>query len=542
MPFISGIDRTQTHLLPETVEQYVPEDAPVRVIDAFVESLDVTKLGLKDEVAVPLAKGRPRYHPKTLLKLYLYAYLLRIRSSRRLEAECHRNLELIWLLGGLKPDFKTIAEFRRLNPKVFAGVFREFNLVCRRLNLFAGELIAIDGSKFKACNAFEKSFDEKQLKQLIEVVDAGILRYLEQLNKADSEAEGGSGSDPKGGTPEKIKIFKEKVASLEKEKRKCEDLLDRLRKSGRKDISATDSDSRRLHPGRGPGTIVGHNVQVAVDSKHGLIVAQDVVTEANDLHQLAPMAAAAVAFYENSASQVRVPKGSTPEGSTPEGSTPTDASNQPEGQPPVSNADVAASHTDQVLVVLADSGYCEADGLEACERLGVEPVVPGRQMRSQEQQKAGKKPSRIFPKSDFKYDPEKDIHVCPAKHEMPMVRNRKYRGKEYHHYRTNACTGCPFKKECTTARYRIIVRRSNEVFVERASERVRLREAIMRARSALVERIFGTCATWGANKFMMRGLEHVRGEFSLTAFSYNLRRCINIVGVPAILEALNAAK
>ena len=562
MAFISGIDRSQTQMLPMRVEDYVPADSPVRVIDAFVEKLDLSRDDLKLLRRVAAMKGRPSYHPKTLLKLYLYAYVHRIRSSRRIEAECYRNLEVMWLVGGLRPDHKTIAEFRKLNPDLFPQVFREFNLLCRRLNLFAAELIAIDGSKFKACNSSENCFNEKQLVALLERVDAGIAKYLERLNQGDAEAEGCPGPSGAAPTAEQIKLFNDKLDSLAEEKEKCEKLLKTLRESPKNDISVVDGDSRRMQKGRGPGNVVGYNAQVAVDGKHGLIVAERVVTEANDLGQLAPMARAAVTFFEKTQSLAPPAENGK--------STEEPQSGEPQSGEPQSHAqDLAPDETTapvetatpepRALQVLADSGYSEANQLEDCEILGVEPIVPRRHMKATATNaastktgatktgatktgatKTGAKKTEIYPKSDFHYDADKNVYVCPAKNELPHVGDRKYRGKEYRYYKTKACTGCPFKELCTTGRYRTIVRRSNEIYVERAAHRLRVHQGMMRVRSSLVEKIFGTLKGWGFGEFLTRGKVHVQAEFSLSAFAYNFKRCINLVGVDEILKAIYA--
>lgn len=532
MSFLRGPDRTQTQLLPPSIEEYVPEDALVRVIEAFVETLDLEALGFAR--ARPNSTGRPGYDPADMLGLYIYGYVNRIRSSRRLECEAHRNLEVIWLMRNLRPDFKTISEFRRRNTGACRGVLREFNLLCRRMDLFAAELVAIDGSKFKASNNFRKSYDEKQLRSLLEKIDAGIATYLATLEESDRESEGGFGRTVGQSSSEESQelerqAFREKLAGLKKGKKECEMLLDSLLSSNesasdespadespqtkslmeeaqpRKDISRTDRDSRRLKNSKGPGTLVGYNTQVAVDSKHGLILIAEVVPEANDLNQLSPMTQAVQEFLD-----LESPRG------------------KPEAGPLGTESDP------KPLTVLADSGYCEAAHLEDCERRGVIPIVP-RPRTTMGRSNNGEK---IYAKDAFHYDAARDVYVCPAQQEMTLGRERNRRGKVYFDYTTRACTGCPLKACCTKSHYRTITRRAEEGAVERSRERVKAQPHMMRVRQGLVEKVFGTMRMWGHDQFLLRGLPKVRGEFTLSALAYNLRRCVNILGVPAIMRQL----
>lgn len=534
MPYQRGVERTQTQLLPPSVEEYVAADAPVRVIDAFVESLDLEELGFVR--ARPAALGRPGYHPGDLLRLYIYGYLNRIRSSRRLEAEANRNLEVMWLLRGLRPDFKTIADFRRHNTLCFKGVLREFNLLCRKLNLLAAEIVAIDGSKFKASNNFRKSYTAGQLRDLIQKIDQGIAKYLEALDQADSEAEGAGGGPGQGsGGPrsaldkeKRVRDFQRKLADLQQEKEECASLLEELTKdeafAKRGDIARTDRDSRRMKRGNGAGTLVGYNVQVAVDGKHGLILAGEVVTEANDFNQLSSMAAAALAVLEET------------------GKPAPAAQTEPLEVTPVEVTQA------KPLALLADSGYCEADELAACEAMtfesgaqtrGVEAFVPRRRgSQGQGAKDNTGKPAAVFPKDQFHYDAASDLYLCPAGQQLPRVRERLRNGKLNYLYKTHACTGCALKALCTTTKYRSLTRRANEAAVERARERVKTKPEMMAKRHELVERVFGTLRLGGHHEFLTRGLVNVRGEFSLSSLGYNLRRCLNILGVPTLVAHL----
>ena len=271
MAHISGEDRSQVLLLPDAVEDYVGADNPVRFIDAFVDSLDLEASGFGR--VRPRETGRPGYDPADLLKLYIYGYLNRVRSSRRLEAETHRNLEVIWLMRRLRPDFKTIADFRRDNRPAFREVFRAFVRVCRELDLYGRELIAVDGTCIKAVNHRDRNFTQAKLKSELQRIDARLERHFERMNEADAE-EGGCGtqSDPR---------LQEKIESMRKKKERLEGYRKSLEESGEAQLSLTDPDSRSMRAGTRSG--VGYNAQVAVDTKHNLIAEQQVHSQVTDL-------------------------------------------------------------------------------------------------------------------------------------------------------------------------------------------------------------------------------------------------------------------
>lgn len=528
MSYFTGLDRSQSQFLPRTVDEYVAVDSPVRFIEAFVEGLDLIKIGLACTHST--YRGRPGYHPKTMLKLLLYGYLNRYRSTRRLEAECHRNLEVIWLLQGLRPDHKTISEFRRKNIQAFPALFKEFNLLCRKLDLFAAQLVAIDGFKVQANNAFHKSYDEKQMLELLEKLDRGITEYLSKLAEADAEEEGMAGKVESDGTlkekAETKQLFENKLAALQQERAECRPLLDKLYGSNRKDVSRTDPDSRRLK-GKGKATQVGYNTQVAADSKHGLIVAAEVVADANDFNQLAPMTDAVVAFFEESQHLAPATEGA-PEASVGDEDVSATA--------PSADEPAAESKESAKLQIVADSGYSEATSLEACAELGVETFVPRRHMSRGK----GKGGVEIYSKDEFVYDAEKDVYICPNKQEMTKFRERTEANGRYDYYRTNACLNdrCKLKDLCTTGKQREISRRVNEEYVDQARQRVKDHPEMMAKRQGLVEKVFGAFRTWGYDKFLLRGFDNVRGEYCLASLAYNLRRCINILGVEALIQAV----
>ena len=282
----TGLDRTQTLLFPERLEDYIGPENPVRFLDAFGGGLDLHALGF--DRAICADTGRPPYDPAVLLKLYLYGYLHRVRSSRLLEAECHRNVEVIWLLGKLAPDFKTIADFRKDNLKPLKAVARQFTLLCRKLELFGGELLAVDGSKFAAVNARDQNFNAAKLQELIARADARLAEYLQQLDRADAAELGGAALSPSE--------LAAKIAALQEKQDWHKELLAELQDGEDKQVSVTDPDTRKMPTAH--GMLVGYNAQLAVDAKPKLIAAEDVTNEVTDLHQLANVALAAKANLE----------------------------------------------------------------------------------------------------------------------------------------------------------------------------------------------------------------------------------------------------
>lgn len=473
MSYLRGPDRTQAEMLPACVEDYVGPAAPARFIDVFVEELDLVALGFVH--AQPASTGRPPYHPGDLLKLYLYGYLNRIRSSRRLEAETYRNLEVIWLLRSLRPDFKTIADFRKNNRPAFKPLFKQFNLLCRTMGLYAAELVAIDGSKFKALNNSRRHYSQEQLTQLIATIEGRIDAYLEQLDTQDAEAEGVASGPPAA-------QLKEKIERLKAAKGRYDQLVEQLQTSQQTEVSLTDPDSRKMKGAHGEH-FIGYNVQVAVDAKHDLIVSQEVVQCASDRNQLASVAQEAKAALE-----------------------------------------VAQ------LKVVADKGYHAADQLEACEQAGIETFVPAQGTTTGR----GKDGQSIFPKEQFSYQAATDTYLCPA---GQSLKYRSQREEWIVYDNVSACQHCPLKAQCTTGTHRTVARRVNQAVVDRALERVQARPDIVALRKTIVEHVFGSLRNWHHDRFLLRGLEKVRAEFSLSALVYNLRRVINLVSLDAFRAA-----
>lgn len=477
MSYLRGPDRQQVQLLPPSVEEYVGAESAVRFIDAFVEGLDLGTLGFVR--ARPASTGRPPYHPADLLKLYLYGYLQRIRSSRRLEAEAGRNLELIWLLRGVKPDFKTIADFRKDNRAAFKPLFKQFNLLCRHLGLFGAELVAIDGSKFKASNNSRRCYSQKQLRERIEKIESRIDDYLNQLEQQDQEQSGSA-------APANVDQMREKLQLLKERKGQYAELLKDLEQSKQKHVVLTDSDAR---PMKGPhGYVVGYNVQVAVDAKHDLIVAQDVVQAATDINQLSAMAQAA-------------------------------------------KKELAVEQ----LQAVADKGYHQADELKACEQQRIETFVP-QPLRGGGRISNGQ---QMFGKTEFKYDPASDIYQCPAG--QKLTRHSEYQIGGFgwvYYYDARACEGCRMRSQCTTGSHRVVARRRDEEVVERVAKRVATRPELVSRRKEIVEHVFGTLRQWTHDHFLMRGLEKVRAEFCLSSLVYNLKRVLNLMPLDELLKKL----
>ena len=474
MAYVPGVDRTQAVLLPDVLDDYVGPDHPVRFLDAFVAHLDLGALGFQR--AVPADTGRPGYDPGDLLRLYLYGYLHRIRSSRRLEQESHRNVELMWLLRRLTPDFKTIADFRRDHPQALKGVGREFILLCQRLDLFGGELLAIDGSKFRAVNARDRSYTAPRLAKLRQDIDATLATYLQQLNDHDQREAGVT-------TPSAAQL-QEHITALQQRRQRYDALQAELTVGGVSALSLTDPDSRPMVSGA--GIEICYNVQTAVDAKHKLIVAETVTNAAADRDQLSPLATAAQAILHAPAP-----------------------------------------------VVVADQGYYHGSEIKACLDAGITPLVP-RPVTS------ANAALGLYTKDDFRYDPVQDVYRCPAGATLTYRTTTIELGRTIKTYRTRACTGCALCSRCTRNRDgRKLTRWVQEGLLDAMAQRLRDQPELFRQRKVLAEHPYGTMKRgMDQGYFLCRGLTKVRGEFSLTTLAYNLKRAINLLGVPRLLAAL----
>ena len=476
MHHIRGSDREQLTLFPEALDEYITEDNPVHFLDVFVDTLDFGGLGFRH--AVLQETGRPPYHPADLLKLYVYGYLNRIRSSRRLETESERNLELMWLLKRLTPDFKTIADFRRDNRRAIRQVCREFTLFCRQLDLFGGELVAIDGSKFKAQNSKGRNFTQHKLKRQIQGLDQKIDEYLEQLDQADEEEK-----DVHKPSAEELR---EKIEAMKGRRARLREMQDQLKESGQSQISLTDPDSRAMPIGGGEASMVGYNVQIGVDAKHKLIVDHDVTHEVTDLGLLSRMA--------KSAKQALGVDG---------------------------------------MDVVADRGYYDGQEVKACLEEHITPYIP--KANTSANRKRG-----LFTKEDFGYDPDQDCYGCPAGQALTFRFQTVEQEREIRYYATRACRECALKANCTgNQRGRRITRWVDEHLLETMQARVQAEPEKVSLRKQLAEHPFGTIKhSWNQGYFLMRGLEKVRAEMALTVMAYNLKRAIQILGVSRMVQAL----
>ncbi|MBL8447566.1 MAG: IS1182 family transposase [Zoogloeaceae bacterium] len=478
--YIEGKSRAQLVLMPESLDDFIGDDNPVRVIDLFVDELDLQGLGFA--AAQPAVTGRPGYHPGLLLKLYIYGYLNRVQSSRRLEREAQRNVEVMWLTGHLSPDFKTIADFRRDNGAGIRNACKQFIAICRELNLFSHAVVAIDGSKFKAVNNRDKNFTTHKLEQRIKQIEESIDRYMHALDTADR-------TQP-AETEAKTKNLKEKLVRLRKQMRYLQEMGEQLRQAPDEQVSLTDPDARSMATsGRGTG-MVGYNVQVAVDTEHHLIVANDVVNVGHDRTQLASMAMQAKAAVD-----------------------------------------------EETLEALADRGYYKGPEILTCEQSGITPFVP---MTMTSDNKA----RGLFDKRDFVYQPDQDAYRCPSGQVLPRHHQSVEQGLVIHtYYSLSACMQCPIKAQCTTAEKERRVRRwEHEAVLESMQRRLDACPGKMRQRRSTVEHVFGTLKSWmGATHFLTKTRPRVQTEMSLHVLAYNLRRIISLYGPKGAMDVVRRA-
>jgi transposase len=476
----AGPCREQLSLLPPRVEDYVAEDNPVRAIEAYVCALDLEKLGFR-HAGGGSGAGQPSYHPADLLKTYLYGYLNRIRSSRRLEQETQRNLELIWLLKGLTPGYRTIAKFRQDNWASLKATNREFVLLLRELQLLGGELVAIDGAFFHGDASKASIKTRNWLAEQLAGIDRDIEAYGNALASNDASEETDSSGDGDGGTRNSGAVA-DKLAALMARRAKAKADLDRLQDSGETQLSSTDADARILSK-RGH-VLAGYNVQIAVDDKHKLIVASEVVNDGNDTGQ----------FYEMAK---------------------------------------AAKETlgVEALQAVADTGYYNGPAMKKCEEDGIVAYVP------QPKRTGGVEAKGRFTHEAFNYDAEADAYRCPSGALLVRMKGLKTNtgGRFEIRYasRKSVCKACRLREQCVNQKSgtRTIYRWQHEDVIERHRERMKESAALMRLRACLVEHPFGTlkCRA-GYRHFLVRGFAKVRGEWSLMALCYNLARVLNILG------------
>ena len=479
MNYIAGSDRAEVLLLPEALEDYLTPENPVRFIDAFVAQVDLVQEGFSN--AQLKETGRPPYNPGDLLRLYLYGYLNRVRSSRGLEREALRNLEVIWLVRKLRPDFKTMADFRKDNAQGIKAVGREFTLLCRKLELFGGELVAIDSTKIKGQNAKGRNYSAAKLQALLGEVDQKVSAYLAELDQSDEQ----EAKNPAAGEQLSVAELKEKIAHLEKRKSELEALAQDLAVSGQSQVSLTDKDARAMSMGR--GSTIGYNVQAAVDAKHSLFVATEVTNTTSDLGALGTMALKAQAALGA-----------------------------------------------EKLRVVADKGYYNGKEVLLCDTIGVTADVAKPLTSANTAQ-------GLYGKESFKYDAPNNCYHCPAGKKLTYRFATNEKGRALYYYRASECKTCPLRSQCTRNKEnRTITRAAFEEVQERMAERVAKNPQLMRRRKALIEHCFGTIKrSFGYDYFLCRGKRAVSTEVNLTVLAYNLKRVCNLVGVQNLIAAVS---
>jgi transposase len=481
---VGGTHRDQTILFPDTLDKYVDAENPVRFIDAFIDSLNPEKLGFKHSILANT--GRPSYDPSDLLKLYVYGYLNQVRSSRKLERECYRNVEVMWLMKKLAPDHKTIADFRKDNVDCIKPVFKEFVYLCRSLNLYGAQLVAIDGSKFKAVNSKSNNFNEKtvalRLKRTEEKI-AEYLRLMDENDKADS------------GKDESLKVdgLKERISKLEEKKQQYEQVQNQMKQTGQKEVSLVDPDSRLMRVDS-QRLEVCYNIQTSVDAKQHLIVDYDVINNSTDHHQLARDAEAAKQVLG----------------------------------------------VDRLDVVSDKGFYVEKDVFD-CENNGVTVCMPIPSVLNP--YKSVGVPEPEFYSNRFVYDGARDIYVCPAGNNMGFwKRGGRGKGLEGRLYRSAGCTCCSVRSRCTrNKRGRYMFRGKYDGAVDRLRARLGsfAGKEKLRLRRTLAEHPFGTIKrAFNQGYLLLKGMRKVKGEVGFTMLAYNMRRAINILGVGMLIALL----
>src|SRR6202795_2074605 len=476
--FVEEADRGQWTLLPECLDDFIDESNPVRVIDVFIDTLDLAEMSF--EGVEPAATGRPSYHPSVLLKLYIYGYLNRVQSSRRLEREAGRNVEVMWLTGRLAPDHKTIADFRKDNGRAIRQVCARFVALCRMMGLLTQASVAIDGSKFKAVNNRDKNFTRAKMDRRMAQIEESVARYLQQLDTADRQ-------EPSEALKAKTNRLKEKIEKLKEQMRRLAVLKVQMLATPDQQISLTDPDARSMATsGRGSG-VVGYNVQVAVEAEHHLIVTHEVTNEGSDRSQLSAVA-----------------------------------------------KEAKATLGVEKLDAVADRGYFNGEEILACEEAGITVTLP-KPMTS------NSKAEGRFGKQDFRYVAEEDVYVCPAGERLAYSYTSEENGLVLHHYWTKACRLCAIKHNCTKGNERRIKRWEHEHIIEVVQRRLDEHPEKMRQRRETVEHPFGTIkARMGATHFLMKTLPKVATEMALHVLAYNLTRLMNIMRVQPLMAAMRA--
>ena len=471
---VEGLNRSQTALFPDTLEGYVDKENPVRFIDAFVDSLNLEKLGFKH--SIPAEVGRPPYNPSDLLKLYVYGYLNQVRSSRKLERECHRNIEVMWLMKKLTPDFKTIADFRKDNVDCVKGVFKEFVKLCMGLDLYGAELIAVDGVKFKAVNSIDNNYNRENLAYRLKVIDERVSKYIREMEEEDRKEEKGESKH--------ADLLEEKVKKLLKRKDKYSEILTKLKESNQNEVSLVDPDSRLM---KNRGVIEPcYNSHVAVDAKNHLIVDYNVTNSPNDSSQLSAIA-----------------------------------------------KDAKETLGAKKLDAVGDKGFFNFMEIKKCVDNGITPYIPEQSRYGVGWVKKTGVPTREFASDKFVYDKATDTFLCPAGQRLEFSYLDRAHEKRMRVYKSNACFACEFfLTKCTRyKRGRTVWRWEHAEVVEEMKARMEREPEKIAARKKIVEHPFGTMKrAFNQGYLLLKGLRKVSGEVGFTMLAYNMRRFLNILG------------
>lgn len=474
--FIEGVQRSQTSLFPDRLDDWIGEDDLVRVVDLFVDELDVAGLGFNRTMAA--RTGRPGYHPATLLKLFIYGYLNRIPSSRRLEREAGRNVEVMWLSGRLVPDHKTIAEFRRTNGGAIRKTCAQFVELCRRIGVLKGDCVAIDGSKFKAVNNRDRNFTKGKIASRLAHLEADVERYIDEMVRIDRQEEGEARAERVQHLGRRYGRIRQEIARLKEMDKALADAPDGQ-------ISLTDPDARAMATSARHSGLVGYNVQNVVYTETHIIVTHDVTNQGFDRDQLSPMAVAA--------------------------------------KEALGRDDLHAN---------VDKGYFSGTEILACHEVGITTTVP-------RPATSGNEGKGMFVKADFLYDPERDVYRCPAGNELTYRYSREEGGLTVARYWINECQHCPLQRRCTSGKERRITRWEHEHLVDDMRDRLKRDPDPMTLRRCTVEHPFGTIKAWmGATHFLTRRLRGVRTEIALNVLAYNIKRMVALIGIRRLMEAI----
>ena len=474
--FIAGVDRDQVTLFPDRLEDWIDEDHLVWVVDLFVDQIDLVALGF--ERAAHARTGRPGYHPAVLLKLFIYGYLSRVPSSRRLEREAGRNVEVMWLLGRLVPDHKTIADFRRDNGAAIRKTCAQFVELCRRIGTLKGDCVAIDGSKFKAVNNRDRNFTKGKIASRLAHLEADVDRYITEMVRLDRQEEGEA-------RVEKVAHLAQRYGRLKQEIEKLKAMDKALADAPDGQISLTDPDARAMATSARNSGLVGYNAQCVVDTETHIIVTHDVTNKGFDRDQLSPMAMAAKYALGR-----------------------------------------------DTLHALADKGYFSGVEIAACDKAGITVTMP-------RPETSGNRSKGMYVKADFKYDAARDVYICPTGDTLTYRYTREEDGLQVRRYWTNECQHCPVKSRCTTGTERRVTRWEYEHLVDEMRDRLRSATDPMTLRRSTVEHPFGTIKAWmGTTHFLMRRLKNVRTEMALNVLAYNIKRMVALVGIKRLMAAM----